>query len=228
MPHVRVVLPALCAVLFGLLTWQVVTGGPLRALDERAGRSIFRPHGWVLVAERAADLGNTQVALPVLGAAVCVSLWRGVRGGRDGVRRWWLPSLLAALAMAAVPAVVVPLKIWIGRPGPLGPAEDYGWYPSGHAATAAVAYGTAALLLTPALRRALARRLLGAAAVLLNLAVGTGLVLRAYHWPLDVVASWLLFGALLCALAGPVGSPVRGPAPRPPMSRIRGRSGPSL
>ena len=41
--------------------------------------------------------------------------------------------------MAAVPALVVPLKELIARPGPLTGAAGY--YPSGHTATAAVAYG---------------------------------------------------------------------------------------
>jgi membrane-associated phospholipid phosphatase len=186
-------------VLFGLLTWQVAADGPLRALDERVSRDLARPRAASPVAEFCADLGNMPVALAVLAAAIAWVAWQGPRAG---VRRWWLPPLAAALAMAAVPAVVVPLKLWIGRPGPLGPVEGYGWYPSGHAATAVVAYGGAALLLLPYVRRALTRRLVWVAAVVpLNLAVGAGLVRRGYHWPLDVVGSWCLFVLLLCGVA---------------------------
>ncbi|MGP3981201.1 phosphatase PAP2 family protein [Streptomyces sp. KR80] len=177
----------------------MAAAGPLVDLDIRAGRSLSRPGGLSSVAELGADLGNMQVALCVLGAATA---WAGWRGMRTGVRGWWLPPLTAALAMAAVPALVVPLKVWIGRPGPWGPVEGYGWYPSGHAATATIAYGMAALLLAATLHRPAARRLLAAVAVLLNLAVGAGLVHRGYHWPLDVLGSWLLFGALLCAVSG--------------------------
>lgn len=113
-----------------------------------------------------------QVALPVLGCAI---LWTLVRGERRA-------PLAAALAMAAVPLLVVPLKDWIARPGPLTDATGY--YPSGHAATAAVAYGAAALLLAPYVRYAW---MMPVAAVLMTVATGIGLVLRGYHWPLDVV-----------------------------------------
>ncbi|MBM7171251.1 phosphatase PAP2 family protein [Streptomyces sp. G44] len=80
-----------------------------------------------------------------------------------------------------------------------------GFYPSGHAATAAVAYGAAVLLVLPLLRRADGRRALLVGCVLLNVAVGFGLVRRGYHWPLDVVASWLLCGMLLTAMAAVAG-----------------------
>ncbi|NEA00592.1 phosphatase PAP2 family protein, partial [Streptomyces sp. SID10116] len=105
----------------------------------------------------------------------------------------------ALVAMAAVPVLVVPLKAVIGRTGPPGMAGD-GYFPSGHAATAAVAYGAAVLLLLPLLRGAYGRRELVIGCCLLNVAVGFGLVRRGYHWPLDVVASWCLAAVLLRAV----------------------------
>ncbi len=161
--------------------------GPLRSADERLGRSLFG-RGPASVTELLADLGSMTVALPVLAAAIAYALWRG----RD-----WPRALAAALAMAAVPALVIPLKLWIARPGPLEPGT--GWYPSGHTATAAVAYGAAALLLAPYTGRRL-RRWTMAAAGALTLATGAGLVLRGYHWPLDVVGSLCLCGVLLVLL----------------------------
>ncbi|WP_246096840.1 phosphatase PAP2 family protein [Streptomyces botrytidirepellens] len=55
------------------------------------------------------------------------------------------------------------------------------------------------MLLLPLLRGRPRWWLIGAV-VLLNLAVGAGLVRRAYHWPLDVVGSWCLCGCLLWAV----------------------------
>lgn len=198
----RGLFPALCVLLLALLTWQTAARGPLRGLDERLGRTVAGsgfPSG---LAHVLADLGNVTVALPVLLAATALSTVVAVRARR--IRRWWPPALGAALAMAAVPALVVPLKSWIGRPGPPGTAASGvtdGFFPSGHTATAAVAYGAATLLLLtarPAGRRPRALALCGY--VLLNAGVGIGLVRCGYHWPLDVVAAWCLSGVVLWAL----------------------------
>ncbi|MFI2368720.1 phosphatase PAP2 family protein [Streptomyces sp. NPDC018833] len=175
---------ALCGTLFALITWQVAAHGPLRRADERLGRAVFRDVPDALT-QPLADLGSMAVALPVLAAAVAWTLWRGRR---------WRPALATVLAMAAVPALVIPLKVWIARPGPLEPGT--GWYPSGHTATATVAYCGAALLVTPYLRRRWAMPV----AVVLTVATGIGLVLRGYHWPLDVLGSWCLFGVVLLVL----------------------------
>ncbi|MFI8960522.1 phosphatase PAP2 family protein [Streptomyces sp. NPDC053493] len=152
------------------------------------------------LSEAASDLGGMTVALPVLGCALAYAVWRGRRRA----------ALYAALAMAAVPLLVVPLKEWTARPGPLEPWA-HGYYPSGHTATAMVAYCGAALLVSP--------RLLPLAA-LLTAVTATGLILRGFHWPLDVLASLALCLPLLrwpavAARYGHVGRP-RPDAPEHP------------
>jgi undecaprenyl-diphosphatase len=176
-----------------VITWQVAVGGPLRRADERISDAVVDPRP---LYEGLADLGNVTVAVPVLALVTGLVAWRGRRAAAP---RWWLPPLAAAVLMALVPALVVPLKLLIDRPGP--PVEGgTGYYPSGHAATAAVAYGAATLLLLALLRGRAARRALVAACAAVNLAVGYGLVRRGYHWPLDVLASWCLCTVLLAAL----------------------------
>ncbi|MFH8348770.1 phosphatase PAP2 family protein [Streptomyces sp. NPDC018045] len=197
----------LCATLFAVLTWQVASGGPLRALDERLGRAVVHGSVPTALAEFFADLGDTAVALPVLALAALHAAWRGRRAAAP---RWWLPPAAALLTMAVVPALVVPLKTWLGRPGPpeMAGGLHSGFFPSGHAATAAVAYGAVALLLTALRVRPRGPMPTGVAALvvgLLNLAVGIGLVRRGYHWPLDVLASWCLAGMLLAACAAVCG-----------------------
>ncbi|WP_328630012.1 phosphatase PAP2 family protein [Streptomyces lycii] len=198
-------LAALCALLFGLVTWQVAAGGPLRDLDERLGRGTGRPGPLSepghrdpagVLAEFFADLGHVYVALPVAAAAAGCAGWLAVRHASPGPR--WRPPLLTACALTAVPLLVVPLKAWTDRPGPV---SGDGYYPSGHTVTAAVAHGAAVLLLLPYVRRSALRRLLAAGVLLVNLGVGAGLVRRGYHWPLDVLGGWLLSAVLLCALA---------------------------
>nr|WP_330332913.1 phosphatase PAP2 family protein [Streptomyces sp. NBC_00536] len=184
----------------------MLASGPLLTPDERISRAVVRsvPDA---VTERLADLGNVQVAVPVLVLAMAYAVRRSRR---------WRPALAAALAMALVPALVVPLKDWTARPGPLEPWAA-GYFPSGHTATAAVAYLGAALLVRPYARRPWPT----AAALLLAGATAVGLVLRGFHWPLDVLASWLLcLPLLLCVGAvGAVSRSTRGSSSRTPSRR---------
>ncbi|WP_371132007.1 phosphatase PAP2 family protein [Streptomyces sp. cf386] len=182
------------ALLFALITWQVVADGPLVRVDERASRALVDPDRF---SELLADLGNVQVAVPVLAV---VLLYVARRARLTGTDRWWLPATAAAVLMALVPALIVPLKELTDRPGTPAVPPGTGYYPSGHTATAAVAYGAAALLLLPWLRSSYARRELVIACAVVNAAVGFGLVRRGYHWPLDVMASWCLCAVLLVSL----------------------------
>ncbi|MEU7043003.1 phosphatase PAP2 family protein [Streptomyces varsoviensis] len=222
-------IPPLCALLLALLSWQAATDGPVRSLDERFGHWLADSSLPSPAAQFFADLGDAAVALPVL---VLALVYAALRGRRARAPRWWLPPLAAALAMAAVPALVVPLKTWIGRPGPprmAGGAHE-GFFPSGHAATAAVAYGAALLLLLPYAReRARTRRPTPFIAYgLLNVAVGVGLVRQGYHWPLDVLGAWCLAGLVLWCLHRTLLTARRpGPVrPRPRASRAPGPPGP--
>ncbi|MEU9301198.1 phosphatase PAP2 family protein [Streptomyces sp. NPDC048269] len=184
LPKAVAVRAALCLTAFALITWQVLVSGPLLFPDARLSRALVRsvPDA---VTERLSDLGNVPVALPVLVLAVVYAARRGNRRG----------AAAAALAMALVPVLVVPLKEWTARPGPLEPWAA-GYYPSGHTATAAVAYLGAALLIAPYTRRAWPT----AVALVLTGATAVGLVLRGWHWPLDVLASLLVCAPLLMAV----------------------------
>ncbi|MCX5051403.1 MULTISPECIES: phosphatase PAP2 family protein [unclassified Streptomyces] len=193
-PASFLLLLGLPALLFALITWQVVSDGLLLRVDRRVSLALTHPDRF---SGGLSDLGNVEVAVPVLAVVLAYVAWRG---RASGMYRWWLPPLAAALVMALVPALIVPLKALVDRPStPLMPPST-GYYPSGHTATSAVAYGSATLLLLPWLRTAYARRTLVAACAVVTLAVGFGLVRRGYHWPLDVVASWCLCTVLLTSL----------------------------
>jgi membrane-associated phospholipid phosphatase len=183
------------ALLFLLITWQVVDHGPLSRADERLSGALVHPGR---TSRLLADLGNISVAVPVLVVVLAYVAWRAWSAG---AQRWWVPSASAAVLMACLPALIVPLKELVARPGPpvMGPAT--GLYPSGHTATAAIAYCSSVLLLRPWLRTPYARRELVVVCVILNLCVAFGLVRHGYHWPLDVLASWCLCAVLLTGLA---------------------------
>ncbi|WTN60072.1 phosphatase PAP2 family protein [Streptomyces sp. NBC_00626] len=172
------------ALLFAALTWQVASDGPLVTYDERLGNAIRTSAIPAGPAEFFADLGNMSVALPVLAVTLAYVTWR---------THAWIAALAAVVTMALVPALVSPLQSLIARPGPPPMAPETGFYPSGHTATAAVAYGLCVLLLRS--------RRLAYGCVVLNAAVGLGLVRQGYHWPADVLGSWCLSVLLLCAAA---------------------------
>ncbi|WP_332888252.1 phosphatase PAP2 family protein [Streptomyces carminius] len=214
-PAARAVSAALLLplLLLAAVAWQVTAGGPLAAADGRLARVLRANAPPAGPAEFLADLGNVEVALPVLAAALGYVWLRGRRHPRGP--RPMVPAVVPAtvLAMAAVPALVVPLKALTDRPGPFG---GTGYFPSGHAVTALVAYGAAALVVLPYVRAAL-RRTLPAAAVLLCAGVGAGLVWRGYHWPLDVLGGWCLGVPLLAAVRWAARRTPGPPAPpRPP------------
>lgn len=211
-PRALLALLALPVLLFALITWQVLADGPLIGADERLSRALVHPDR---LSELLADLGNVQVAVPVLAIALAYVAWQGRAGGRD---RWWLPPLAGVLAMVLVPALVAPLKAWTDRPGTPAVPPAVGYYPSGHTATAVVAYGAATLLLLGLLRSPAVRRVLVALCAVLVLGASYGLVRRGYHWPLDVVASWCLGAVLLAAVALVAGRTA------PPVTRSTRRS----
>ncbi|MFD7475542.1 phosphatase PAP2 family protein [Streptomyces sp. NPDC059837] len=182
------------ALVFALITWQVAAHGPLARADEHLSRTLVHPDR---ASEILADLGNVAVAVPVLAVVLGYVAWRARAAGRD---RWWLPSLAAAALMAVVPALIVPLKELVARPGPPVMGPGTGFYPSGHTATAVIAYGGAALVLMPWLRSTGARRALLVGCLALNLGVAFGLIRQGYHWPLDVAAGWCLCAVLLRSL----------------------------
>ncbi|MFE2323927.1 phosphatase PAP2 family protein [Streptomyces sp. NPDC059385] len=159
----------------------MLASGTLLTPDHALSRALVRTLPDPLT-ERLADLGDIPVAVPVLVLAMVYAARRGRR----------LAAGAAGLAMALVPALVIPLKEWTARPGPLEPWAA-GYYPSGHTATAAVAYFGAAVLLRPHTRRAWPT----AVALVLTGATAVGLVVRGWHWPLDVVASLLMCAPLL-------------------------------
>ncbi len=114
------VLPAL---VFALITWQVAADGPLLRLDADASRALVHPDRF---SDLLSDLGNVQVAVPALAVALGYTAWRGRSAG---TRRWWLPPLAAAVLMALVPAIVVPLKEWTARPGTPVVPPGTGYFP---------------------------------------------------------------------------------------------------
>jgi membrane-associated phospholipid phosphatase len=187
-------------VCFFLLLWQVASHGPVTGVDIRVRDHILAWSGtpalsWLAALGRGlADLGNPPVAIPVL---PIVALFAARRS------RSLLPLVIAAGAAVAL-AIVIPLKIWVGRPGPgtvvLGDAS-FGYFPSGHTADALLCYGTSALILCIAFPAAkiVRRASIAIAAALIAFTV-FGLLWSDYHWLSDILGSFCWCGAALVLL----------------------------
>jgi undecaprenyl-diphosphatase len=196
--------PLLLGLLLAVVSWQVAVDGPLLGVDRAVRQHTAQLRGSLhsatldSLAHLLSDLGSTVPAIPLLLGAGALAAWRLRRGG---LPRWWLPLPVAAAAAVLIPLLVVPAKAWFARPGPdgarLAPGA-WGWYPSGHTTTAAIAFGVAALLLGRTVRRSWP---FTAAAAVLWVGVGAGLVWCVYHWLLDVVGAWCLSGLVLWCLA---------------------------
>lgn len=187
-----------CLAVAGLLAVAVVRGwtgpvdGPVSsAAVAEALRSPALTRGWQVV------------------EAVTQPVWfhtAGVVGAVVVLRRGRRREAVAALASTAGAALVSPaVKALVGRPRPALDAglttAGGGSFPSGHAlASATVVLYVLVLLLPPAASRA---RRVGrvAFAVAVLLVVGVDRVWLGAHWPSDVVAGWLLAGAVVATAA---------------------------
>jgi membrane-associated phospholipid phosphatase len=191
-----------------VLTVNVLAHGPLVGVDERI-RSAVQARAtsptWRWLSDRGyspaqliVDLGNYQIAVPVLAACALFATAR---------RRTLRPLLAAVAGVVLLLTTVTAGKILIGRTGPglttLG-AGGLGVFPSGHATTATVCLGLAVALLFPARPAppglpARAGRVAVAAVAGVCLLVGAALVWCDYHWFTDVVAGWALAGLIIQA-----------------------------
>ncbi|MFF7995450.1 phosphatase PAP2 family protein [Kitasatospora xanthocidica] len=200
-----VAVPAVAVVVLLAVSWQVAVDGPLLGLDRWVRRAVHTARHDLpnalpdRLGHLLSDLGSGVPAIPVLLLAGALAAWRWRRSGSG---RWWLPLPVAALTAGLIPLLVVPAKSAFARPGPLGEPltpGQWGWYPSGHTATAAISYGVAALLLARVAGPRAARGATAGAALLAP-GVGAGLVWSDFHWLLDVVASWCLAVLVLWSL----------------------------
>ncbi|WP_051812813.1 phosphatase PAP2 family protein [Kitasatospora sp. MBT63] len=189
-----------------------------RAAVDRA--VVHRPSAAVTAAEAVTSLGTG--AFPYLIAlAAGVVLVRAHRPHRSG-------RAAAALLLAPVLWLVAgqllrqALMHGLGRPRP--PAADWAFtpsgfaFPSGHAFTAATCAGLLALAV--ARTRPGARRAATVLAAAFAAVIGATRVYLGVHWPLDVIAGWLLATAWLLLGAALLRTPARRMPEKAPAERL--------
>jgi undecaprenyl-diphosphatase len=216
----EVVAVTVLLVCFGVVTADVLLGGPLRAADHQIDRWVvaYVPEPVVMLFRRWLVLpGQRLVDVPPMAVAAGVLAWR---------RRQWRP-LLVPLAVMVLLALVVPgLKLWTGRTNPIS-GHDWLWaggteYPSGHEINSIVVWGmffAMAGQLSWPVGRWLTHRRQVALTTAMAVWVACGVMIARTHWFSDVVASWciaipLLWGTLRFGFVKP-------PRPSPPVVEER-------
>jgi membrane-associated phospholipid phosphatase len=180
---------------FIVVTQQVITNGPLIALDARianAGRTDFP--SWIdFILMRIDDLGlRGLTASALMIAAIYIA------------RRFktWRPLNLAILSIIALNLIVGIAKLFIGRTKPqLNVDLIYAGglsYPSGHASNAILSWGVLAYLIYRYAHVDRYRgRLASAGVALISLSVCVVSLIRNTHWLSDLVGGLFIGAALL-------------------------------
>jgi undecaprenyl-diphosphatase len=193
---------ALAAGLAWLAT-QVIGGATLRFdMDARKTIHSLATPALTAVMITASAIGESYVLLPV-SAAIVFAFWRS----RDQHR-----AILFTIAVTGALLVDEALKLAFRRARPQ-PFFDYPLphsysFPSGHALSSVVFFGTLAALISPGLRVKWKKALLWAAAALLAAIIGFSRVYLGVHYPTDVIAGYT--AALVWVLAVAIGNHVLG------------------
>jgi len=189
-------------VLFGLLAYLVRVNSHLIGFDNGVARwgqrhaSALSTHGLNAVTE----LGSIY---PVVGLCVLLAVAETIRTRS----RWVVPFLILALGGQEILTVTIKALVDRARPTLFNPASaGLGpSFPSGHSATAAVFYASAALLLGRRRGHA-ARTVLAGLAAAIAVAVAASRVLLDDHWLTDVIAGlvlgWAWFAVSSIAFGG--------------------------
>ena len=187
---------ASAAVGAGTLMEDVTDGDGIAALDHPVASFVaaHRTGALTAVMRAASTVGGPVVlgAVTVAAGVVLGIIWRS---------RW--PVLVAGVTVAGNGVLTLALKQAVARPRPplsgaLAAADGYA-FPSGHAATAAAAFGVLALLCSAPLRGWAARVAVWAGAAVLAALVGISRIYLGVHWATDVLGGWA-FGALWLAV----------------------------
>ena len=138
------------------------------------------------------ELGDVQVLLPVILAALAWFVWR----------RLWRTCLywLAAVGVAQVLVKVLKVALHRSRPGLFYNGVESFAFPSGHATMSVVAYGFLAFLICRN-QRAGARILIAATAALCIALIALSRLYLGVHWASDVIAGTSFGLAWIGALA---------------------------
>lgn len=183
-----------------LVLWLLIrdASSPLASFDHRVAAELNEAvHAWPVVVETLkvlTDLADTWTAVVVFTLTTLVLAVQ---------RRWRVAAFVAVTGIGL--SILIPVsKAVIGRARPvvevpLVETPVNASFPSGHAMTAVVLWGTLTLIALPVVRRATRPWLVAALVVLVGVVGFTRLALGV-HFLSDVVAGWTMGAAWLAAM----------------------------
>jgi undecaprenyl-diphosphatase len=184
----------LVTVPFSTLLFEVLAKGPLTRADSRVANAMndrVHSHHWMVTVLQGVSWLGRAPWLILLVVAATVYVWR--RGRR---------RLVAFLVVTPLGGGIVDslVKVAVDRPRPVVDhpvATALGKsFPSGHAMSSLVTYGTLLVVFLPVLRPVLRRVAVVTTAVLV-LAIGTSRLLLGVHFVSDVIGGFVLGAAWL-------------------------------
>jgi undecaprenyl-diphosphatase len=190
---------AVAAAIVALVSTLVILSGVTEDVTRHNGLSStdpkrlqwfidHRPHALVTAARYLTEAAS-PIALALVVSIAAVVLW--LSGQR------LLLAIAPGLAFGFAGLLAGLGKVVVGRGRPPVPlhliAETDPSFPSGHATEGTAVFVTLALIVSVfVLRKAIARTVSVAAAVMLSTAVGASRLVLGVHWPSDVIAGLLL------------------------------------
>lgn len=191
---------------FALLTWAVMTGDRVPAIDQRAEM-------WAAWAAESTWLTHALYVIEVVFGTVGVIAMTAVAAGLLLWRRHRRSAVYLVAVMLTTLLATTALKATIGRIRPewqetIGLLTAPG-FPSGHTSHTAALAGVTIVLAKMLVRRASFRHLIYIAAVTVTLVVAADRVLLGRHYPTDTIGGMLLAAAVVLGVLG-----VYSPLPR--------------
>ena len=194
----RLLLLSACLILFALIVWQIVSGGPLVRFDMWVQQALAPMRGPLLItiATVVTLLGNYYVvaALTFLGAlflAIC-GAWRNVS------------CLLISMIGAGLSVIAIKALVERPRPVPVdGVVVTSSSFPSGNSTLSAALFAAAILVVIPVVMRDRSASLFTLLAIAAPVLVAASRVMLSVHYVSDTLAglaigsAWALAGSLL-------------------------------
>ena len=176
---------------------QAEWGAQLRFDRWLGGAVVDHPH-WLVGTADALGSSTRDIASGAVGAVGVALLWSRHRLWA----RWLLVSAVAGFALQTV------VKGLIGRARPEWPDAAFHLttpsFPSGHAMSGIDMWAVLGIAMLCAGVGGRFPRVVGALAIAIGVLMGPSRLVVGVHWPTDILAGWLLGGAVACAAAAAV------------------------